>query len=215
MTINIRDIQHYMYCPRRFWLLAVNRDWAENVFVVKANIMHENVHSGEHALRSGRKIEMSAVAVYNDELDIYGITDCIEFEKSENGTYIDSLDGKYNVKLVEYKPKQPKNGEIRETDAIQVFAQKLCADYIWSCNSYGYIYYADTKKRIKLPFNEEYDKYFSRFTELIAGMKECAAGNEIPGRIKGQRCSGCSMKDLCMPQEKRYRVKDEVLKEDI
>ena len=30
VTINIRDIQHYMYCPRRFALLEVNDDWAEN-----------------------------------------------------------------------------------------------------------------------------------------------------------------------------------------
>ena len=47
VTINIRDIQHYMYCPRRFALLEVNDDWAENAFVVKANLLHENVHSGE------------------------------------------------------------------------------------------------------------------------------------------------------------------------
>ncbi len=44
--INIRNIQHYMYCPRRFALMDINKDWVENVFVVKANIMHENVHSG-------------------------------------------------------------------------------------------------------------------------------------------------------------------------
>lgn len=43
VTINIRDIQHYMYCPRRFALLEVNDDWAENAFVVKANLLHENV----------------------------------------------------------------------------------------------------------------------------------------------------------------------------
>ena len=38
-TINIRAIQHYMYCPRRFALLELNCDWAENAFVVKANLM--------------------------------------------------------------------------------------------------------------------------------------------------------------------------------
>ena len=57
---------------------------------------------------------------------------------------------------MEYKPTQPKDGSIRETDAIQVFAQKLCADYIWKCNSEGCIYYADTRKRVKMPFDEEF-----------------------------------------------------------
>lgn len=28
-TINIRCIQHYMYCPRRFALLELNDDWQE------------------------------------------------------------------------------------------------------------------------------------------------------------------------------------------
>ena len=29
--INIRTIQHYMYCPRRFGLLEIENAWAENV----------------------------------------------------------------------------------------------------------------------------------------------------------------------------------------
>mgnify|MGYP000553427600 CR=1 FL=1 len=32
--INIRTIQHYMYCPRRFGLLEIENAWAENVSVV-------------------------------------------------------------------------------------------------------------------------------------------------------------------------------------
>lgn len=40
-SINIRDIQHYMYCPRRYALLEINRDWSENAYVIKANILHE------------------------------------------------------------------------------------------------------------------------------------------------------------------------------
>ena len=43
-TINIRAIQHYMYCPRRFALLELNCDWAENAFVVKANLMLSLIH---------------------------------------------------------------------------------------------------------------------------------------------------------------------------
>ena len=67
VTINIRDIQHYMYCPRRFALLEVNDDWAENAFVVKANLLHENVHSGERNFENKRKIVRSDVSVYNDD----------------------------------------------------------------------------------------------------------------------------------------------------
>ncbi|MGN1115505.1 MAG: CRISPR-associated protein Cas4 [Candidatus Ornithomonoglobus sp.] len=212
--INIRTIQHYMYCPRRFGLLEINNDWAENVFVVKANIMHENVHSGKHNYKTGKKIELSSVAVYNDELDLYGITDCIEFERSKDGTVIDALDGKYNVNIIEYKPTQPRGGEIRQTDAIQVFAQKLCVDYIWNCSSSGYVYYADTRKRVKLLLNEEFDRYYNQLTALLNDMKACLESGVVPPRMKGQNCSGCSIKDVCLPQTKKYNIRELVLNEE-
>ena len=85
VTINIRDIQHYMYCPRRFALLEVNDDWAENAFVVKANLLHENVHSGERNFENKHKIVRSDVSVYNDDpkYNIFGVVDCIEFVRDK------------------------------------------------------------------------------------------------------------------------------------
>ena len=49
LTIRLRSIQHYMYCPRRYALMALNRDWNENAFVVRANLLHEHVHDGSHS----------------------------------------------------------------------------------------------------------------------------------------------------------------------
>lgn len=215
MSVNIRDIQHFMYCPRRFALLSINRDWAENVFVVKADIMHEYVHSGRHEIKNSKRIELSSVTVYNDELDIFGVTDCIEFVKNDNGVCIEYLNGKYDIKVIEYKPTSPKNGEIRETDAIQVFAQKLCVDWMWGCDCEGYIYYSDTRKRVKLPFDGEYGEYFSKTKSLINSMTECIQSSQIPPRTRGQKCGGCSIKDLCMPKVRKYSVRDEIMKEGV
>ena len=215
MTVNIRSIQHYMYCPRQFGLLVLNRDWSENALVVMANIMHERVHSGKHELHSRGKIELSSVSLYHDELDLYGIADCIEFVKSKTGTYIEQLGDKFDVNIVEYKPRQPVSGTANETDAIQVFAQKLCADYIWNCKSTGYIYYGDTHRRIKLHLNEEYDKYYTLLQRLISEMNDIFESGIIPARVKGQKCSGCSLKDVCMPQNKKYAVRSLVKEESI
>ena len=77
--INIRTIQHYMYCPRRFGLLEIENAWAENVSVVLANIMHENVHLGKHQFKSNNKVDLSSVTLYNDEHELYGDADCLEF----------------------------------------------------------------------------------------------------------------------------------------
>ena len=175
--------------------------------------MHENVHSGKHQFKSNNKVVLSSVTLYNDELELYGVADCIEFCKNKDGVPIDGLDGKYTVRLVEYKPTQPKDGSIRETDAIQVFAQKLCADYIWKCNSEGCIYYADTRKRVKLPFDEEYDRYKVLLDDLVGKMQNVMESGVIPPKIKGQKCSGCSIKDLCMPKTKKYSIK-QLIEED-
>ena len=45
--ITIRSIQHYLYCPHRWGLMEIDKAWAENVYVTKANLMHERVHDPE------------------------------------------------------------------------------------------------------------------------------------------------------------------------
>ena len=208
-TINIRSIQHYMYCPRRFALLETNRDWEENAFVVKADILHSHVHDGSHSFSNSTKIVRSSVSVFNDlaEYDLYGVTDCIEFIKDKNGVSIANADGRFRVCIVEYKPRSPKDKAFNETDAIQVFAQKICADYVWGTYCEAYIYYCDTKKRVKLPFDTEYEAYDSKLKELLCKMRELLESGEIPPRKKGQKCSGCSMADLCFPKDCTYNVK--------
>ena len=212
-TLNIRMLQHYMYCPRRFALLELNGDWAENAFVVKANLMHEHVHDGSHDYSDIKKVVRSAIAVYNDnpQYDLYGILDCVEFLKDNHGVEIPELSGKYRIRIVEYKPKAPREGSFLETDAIQVFAQKLCADYVWKCDSEAYLYYSDTRRRVRLPFDAEYEKYHCLVLSLLKEMRSVLERQEIPSRRKGQKCAGCSIMDLCFPKEKEYSIRDIVM----
>ncbi len=147
--------------------------------------------------------------IYNDlpEYDIFGVTDCIEFEKNENGVGIHGLTGKYIVRLVEYKPRAPKSAAFNESDAIQVFAQKLCADYVWGCDSEAYLYYSDIKKRVRLPFDKEYESYDRQIKQLLSQMRRTTENAEIPKRKRGQKCSGCSIKDMCFPKDPEYNVR--------
>ena len=212
-TINIRSIQHYMYCPRRFALLETNRDWEENAFVVKADLLHSHVHNGSHSFSSSTKIVRSSVSVFNDlePYDLYGVTDCIEFVKDKNGAEIPELNGCFKVCIVEYKPRAPKGKPFNETDAIQVFAQKICADNVWNTSSEAYIYYCDVKKRVKLPFDSEFSAYDSKIRQMLCEMRELIRTGEIPQRKTGQKCSGCSMADICFPKNSTYRVKDTIM----
>lgn len=189
--------------------MEINEDWAENASVVMGNIIHERVHSGDRGTcRNG--YSMTAVTLYNDELDIYGVSDCIEFAPDKNGDYIGRDEQNYTVTLVEYKPTRPKDGEISLPDAVQVFAQKLCADKVFGCNCRGAIYYADVRKRTVLPFDSEYDKYYELVMGLISQMRDILESGEIPLRKKGQHCGGCSLENVCMPKCESYSVKENI-----
>lgn len=211
-TVNIRDIQHYLYCPRRFALLTVNGDWSENASVVRADLMHSHVHDGSHSYSDSKKIVRSDLYVYHDapEYDLCGKLDCAEFIRKKDGVNISLLNGTFGVRIIEYKPTAPKDAPFRESDAIQVFAQKICADYVWHCDSEAYLYYDNTRKRVKLPFDTEYEKYDVLLRGLLREMRQILMTNEIPPRKKGQKCSGCSIAEKCFPKGGRKSIREQI-----
>lgn len=212
-TLNIREIQHYLYCPRRFALLKLNCDWAENVSVIKADLLHSNVHDGSHSFSDSRKVVRSDIPVYHDapEYDLYGVLDCVEFIRDDAGVPVPLLNGRFQVRIVEYKPRAPKDTAYHKEDAIQVFAQKLCADYVWHSDSEAYLYYSDIRKRVRLPFEAEYERYDELLRRLLREMRGILALHKIPPRQKGQRCSGCSIAELCFPKAQHGTVRETVL----
>ena len=199
--ISIRQIQHYLYCPHRWGLIDIDCSWAENYFVVKADLLHERVHSDGHYSSRGKKV-YTDLEVWNDKIGICGKTDCVEFDNGK-------------VTVVEYKPTAPKDGGFNIDDAIQVYAQKLCIDEIFSCSSDAVIYYADSRKRVKLPFDTEADYYDGLLHDILQSIRSNLALGYIPPIKKGQKCSGCSMNDLCIPSVLKKNVKCGSLKKMI
>ena len=182
--------------------MTINQSWAENVFVTKANLIHKRAHNEKASYKSRCKHVYTSVSVFYDEkpYQLYGVCDCIEARKDKNGIDLPELGGKYHLTIVEYKPTAPKKEAFHEDDVMQVFAQKLCVDHVFSTNVDGAIYYANTKKRIVLPLNENYDQYHAKLIETLNKMRDYQERGEIPKIRKGQKCSGCSLKDICMPK---------------
>lgn len=199
--ITIRSVQHFLYCPHRWGLMEIDRAWAENAFVTKANFLHERVHAPEKSYHAKGKKVFTAVSVYNDkeEYNLYGVTDCIELTEDKNGVPVEGEENTYRFCIVEYKPTKPKQREYNEDDLMQVFAQKLCVDYVFGTDCDAAIYYADVKKRIPLPLREHFSEYDEKLRTILREMRENLLSGHIPPISKNQKCSGCSMKDLCMP----------------
>lgn len=198
--ISIRSIQHFLYCPHRWGLIEIDRAWEENFFVTKANQVHNRVHDSKQRYTSKNRKIYTSVPVYNDlaEYNLYGVTDCIE-----------KIGDDYCI--VEYKPTKPKERTYNLDDLMQVFAQKICVDYVFSCDCTAEIYYADVKRRFPLPLRENYLEYDKLLKETLNKMREYLIKGEIPEIQKNQKCNGCSMKDLCMPQLKKMpKVRNQI-----
>lgn len=200
ISVSIRNLQHFMYCPHRWGLINIDCSWEENYFVTKGNLIHERVHDPDKAYYGRDKQVLTSVPVYNDDIGIYGVTDCIELRESKGGIEIPGYNGSYKLTIVEYKPRKPADKEFNEDDAIQVFAQKLCVDKIFRCDSQGVIYYADVRKRIRLPLKENYDGYLEKLNIILSAIRNYTACGEIPHIRRQQKCSGCSFHDLCIPE---------------
>jgi len=205
-----------MYCQHRWGLIEIGRVWLENYFVTKANLLHEHVHDEKCRYFSSAQKVFHSVSVYLDDepYNIYGVVDCLEAVRSNAGTVkIDGIEGKYSLNIVEYKPSKPKNALFNEEDLMQVFAQKLCVDHLFNTDCEAYVYYADVKKRIRLPLRENYQLYDSRLKEILAEMRGYMERGFIPHIEKGQKCSGCSFEEMCMPKavKSRLKMKDVIL----
>lgn len=201
-VISIRDIQHFLYCPHRWGLIRNDCAWAENVFVTKANLQHKRVHDPDRSYVSRQKEVLTSVQVFNDrpELNLYGVTDCIELRHDPEGAAVPGHDGKYSLWIVEYKPTAPKATAWNEDDLMQVFAQKVCVDAVFHSRASGVLYYADCKKRVSLPLEENYSEYYDILVQTLKQMRMYMENGQIPPVRKNQKCSGCSMKDMCLPK---------------
>lgn len=213
--ISIRSIQHYLYCPHRWGLLEIDRAWAENVFVTKANLLHRRVHDPDRRYTMPGKKVFTAVSVYNDlpKYDLYGIIDCLELTERADGVGIEGLPGKYGLCIVEYKPTKPRDQAYHQEDLMQVFAQKLCVDYVFGCDCDAVLYYADVKKRVTLPLRENFTRYSDEIILILEEMRDRLRAGKIPEIRSGQKCSGCSMKEVCMPKTGKQTAFSQLLNE--
>lgn len=187
--IAIRSIQNFLYCPHRWGMMEIDCSWEENYYVVRANFLHSKVHSASEFSAKGKQVYTS-VHVWNDEWKIHGVLDTLERDGNK-------------WRIVEYKPTMPKGREYNVEDAMQVFAQKICVDSIFNTSCQCCIYYGDTKRRIVLPFEEEGEYFTQLLTDTLAKMRSCLLRGEIPPISKDRHCSGCSMKDQCMPKRRQ------------
>lgn len=190
----LSGIQHFAFCRRQWALIHIEQQWEENYRTADGNMMHKRVHDETVHEKRGDFIITRGMAVSSPYLGISGECDIVEFRRNEQGVPLYGQEGKYSVIPVEYKRGSPK---IDECDRLQLTAQAICLEDMLCCNVLaGYLYYGETKHRIKIDITEELRE---KTRSICKEMHELFRKGYTPKVKRTKACNACSLKNICLP----------------
>jgi len=190
----LSGIKHYKFCRRRWALVHLEQQWAENALTTDGHLMHEMVHDTAFTEKRGRILLSRGMPVKSERLKLSGVCDMVELIKSSDGVSISGRTGKYHIYPVEYKRGRPDESG---ADTWHLCAQILCLEEMFVTDiPEGAVYYGETRKRLVVPITDEL-RYEVR--AAVSEMHEMFQRGHTP-RVKPQKaCFSCSMREICKP----------------
>ena len=183
-------LNHFEYCPRRFWYIYVQGQMVENAHVVRGNLNHAHVDQPGYATTDAGVTVHRRVYVVSHTLAITGICDLLEEDAAGVLT------------PVEYK--QGRQGAW-QNDQAQLCAQALCLEEMTGRSiNRGAIFYFGSRRRIDVPLNAALRTHTQA---LIQAAHRALRAGHIPAHTaEPRRCQGCSLIEICLPRETQQLV---------
>ncbi len=184
--IPLSQINTYVFCPRRFYYESVEGHQVVNDHVEEGKIKHEQVHTAVTDRKKGDKTISRRQYLASDTLGVSGYTDLVE-EK----------DGiPYPVEF-----KKAGMGNWRN-DQVQLCLQGLLLEEKTGISiPHGYVFYIGSKRRRKVPFDKELREATLRY---VTEARSLLDSRKIPKPVHDNRCNGCSVRPICLPDEIAY-----------
>ena len=193
----LSGIQHYMFCPRQWALIHIEKQWDDNRFTAEGKILHENVDNPFYRQKNGRIVTLRSVHIASASLGLYGMTDALELTPADNAES-DTIEhpdypGRWRILPVEYKRGTVKRNEV---DEVQLAAQCICLEEMYGVNiRQGALFYWKDRHQDLVSI----DAHLRTLTaELASQMHGIFASGKTPAIEKRPHCKNCSLKDLCM-----------------
>ncbi|MCG3192714.1 MAG: CRISPR-associated exonuclease Cas4/endonuclease Cas1 fusion [Thermoanaerobaculia bacterium] len=190
-----RMLNEYVYCPRLFFLEHVAGEWEESADTVAGRRVHRRVDRPAQAIPDPERLNTEwKVRSVDVASEIHGVTatcDLIEGEGEEA----------HPVDYKKGKAPDPDRvpGGVWPADRVQIGAQILALrECGYSCEA-GSIYYAETKKRVRVPWSQDLE---SLVLGAISGARE-AERSAVPPQplVDSPKCPKCSLVGICLPDE--------------
>lgn len=185
--IPISALQHYLYCPRQYALIHIERQWAESRSTAEGRLMHDRADMPGVEQRRGVRTA-TAMPLAAPALGIVGVADVVEFHAADAGLI---------PCPVEYKRGRPKS---HRADEVQLCAQALCLEAMLACVvPEGALFYGQTRRRKSVIFDEALR---TLTLETIRAVRTLFEKRRTPQAVyEAKRCDTCSLLELCRPQE--------------
>lgn len=191
----ISGIQHFKFCRRQWALIHVEQQWAENEHTVVGELMHKKTHDPYLIEKRNDVLIVRALPVSSRSIGISGECDIVEFHKCDEGIKLIGHRGLYSVYPVEYKKGKPKESD---EDKLQLAAQAMCLEEMFLTQiPEGALYYGETRRREVVEFTEEIR---NQVKSIFEEMHEYYERKYTPKVKTTKACSGCSLKDICLPK---------------
>ena len=191
--IPARMLNEWTYCPRLAILEWVHGEFADNAYTLDGARKHRRVD------RPSRSPPEEAAA---DEGPWRATSVWLESPGEGLAARMDVVEGANG----EAWPVDTKRGRIPEVpegayepERVQLCAQGLILGAGGRRCGRGYLYFADSRRRVEVVFDEA---LVERTRELARGLRACAEGGELPPPLAGSpKCVGCSLVGICLPDE--------------
>ncbi len=148
--LQLSGIQHFKFCRRRWALIHIEKQWAENFRTADGRIMHQNAHDKGFRESRGDVLVTRGMAVFSAVMGISGECDVLEFHREETGIPLKGREGLWQPYPVEYKRGEPNE---RSGDTLQLCAQAMCLEEMLCCTvPEGALYYGELRHRMDVVF---------------------------------------------------------------
>jgi CRISPR-associated protein Cas1 len=190
-----RMVNEFVYCPRLFFYEWVEGLFRESVDTVEGKIQHERVDAKTTKLpkpddTAAETIHSRSVTLSSERHRVIAKMDLVEASEG----VVTPVDYKHGA------PRETERGiELWPTDRVQLAIQGLVLRENGYRTEEGIVYYAKTRQRVRVPFDEE---LISQTEHAIADAWELARrGSLPPPLVDSPKCPGCSLVTVCLPDE--------------
>ena len=143
--LQLSGLQHFKFCRRRWALIHIENQWAENYRTIDGSILHQNAHDSQFRESRGDRVITRGVSIHSSLLGVSGQCDVLEYHREDTGIPLAGKEGLWQPYPVEYKRGKPKEGN---ADSLQLCGQAMCLEEMLCCDiPEGALYYGEIRRR--------------------------------------------------------------------